>query len=80
MVRGWSILKPVKESLKLCKFLLPIRVGSALKQWVEESKYGNGSDAFLLWRILLRGESPTAVMQNANRPYQGQDLAFDTYG
>lgn len=61
MVRGWSVLKPVKESLKLAKFLLPIGVGSVLKQWVEESRVGNGSDAFLLWRILLRGESPTAV-------------------
>lgn len=79
MVRGWSVLKP-KESPKLCKFLLPTRVSSVLKQWVEESKCGNGSDAFLLWRILLGGEYPTAVMQNANQPYQGQDLAFDIYG
>lgn len=77
MVRGWSVLKPAKDSLKLCKFLLPIRVASGLKQWVEESKCGNGSDAFSSWRILLGGESPTAVMQNANQCYQGQDLAFD---
>lgn len=37
---------------------------------------GNG---FLLWRMLLGGESPTAVMQNANQPYQGQHLAFDAH-
>lgn len=39
---------------------------------------GNGFSAFLLWRMSLGGESPTAVMQNANQPNQGQHLAFDT--
>jgi len=36
MVSSWSVLKPVKESLTLCKFLLPVKAGSALEQWVEE--------------------------------------------